>query len=101
MRCAFMSVRKRKWQSADGVDHEAWVVDYVDQSGKRRNKQFIRKKAADEFQTTVRNELRQGIHTADGASVTVKEAGDIWLADCKAVGLERTTIDAYRTHLEL
>jgi integrase len=96
-----MSVRKRKWKSADGLEHEAWVVDYVDQGGKRRNTQFYRKKAADEFETTVRNELRQGIHTADTASVTVSEAGDLWIANCTAAGLERTTVDAYRSHLEL
>jgi len=96
-----MSVRKRKWKSADGFEHEAWVVDYVDQGGKRRNKQFDRKKAADEFETTVRNELRAGIHTADSASVTVSEAGTRWLANCTAAGLERTTVDAYRQHVEL
>ena len=31
-----MSVRKRKWKTANGVECEAWVVDYVDQSGERR-----------------------------------------------------------------
>jgi integrase len=96
-----MSIRKRKWKSADGLEHEAWVVDYVDQGGKRRNKQFERKKEAEQFETTVRSELRAGIHTADGASVTVSQAGDRWIANCEKAGLERTTVDSYRQHLEL
>lgn len=96
-----MSIRKRKWKSADSVEHEAWVVDYVDLSGKRRNKQFDRKKIAEQFETTVRSELRAGVHTAESASVTVNEAGDRWIIDCEKAGLERTTIDSYRQHLEL
>jgi hypothetical protein len=31
-----MSIRKRVWKSA-GEDKTAWVVDYVDQYGKRRS----------------------------------------------------------------
>lgn len=96
-----MSVRKRKWKSANGLELEAWVVDYVDLGGKRRNKQFDRKKAADEFETTVRTELRAGIHTADSASISVGEASDRWIANCEKAGLERTTVDGYRTHVEL
>ncbi|GLR86539.1 tyrosine-type recombinase/integrase [Bradyrhizobium iriomotense] len=96
-----MSVRKRKWISPGGLEKEAWVVDYVDLRGKRRNKQFIRKKAADEFDTTVKGEMRAGTHTAETASITVNEAGDRWIANCENASLERTTVDAYRSHLEL
>lgn len=96
-----MSVRKRKWKSPNGLEQEAWVVDYVDLGGKRRNKQFDRKKAADEFDTTVRGELRAGIHTAETASIAVNEACDRWIANCEKAGLERTTVDSYRTHVEL
>lgn len=28
-----MSVRKRKWTTAKGVQREAWLVDYTDQHG--------------------------------------------------------------------
>lgn len=96
-----MSIRKRTWKAADGVEKTAWIVDYVDQSGKRRQKTFERKKNADSFDTTARNEVRLGIHTADSASITVGEAGDRWLAACTSAGLERTTIDAYRSHVNL
>ena len=30
-----MSVRKRTWNNTKGERQEAWIVDYVDQKGKR------------------------------------------------------------------
>jgi integrase len=65
-----MSVRKRKWKTASGVENEAWVVNYTDQTGKRRLKTF-EKKNADDFGATARNEVRIGIHTPDSSSITV------------------------------
>ncbi len=38
-----MSVRKRAWTTPRGEQKEAWVVDYVDQAGKRRLKTFAKK----------------------------------------------------------
>jgi integrase len=96
-----MSVRKRTWKSPDRTEKEAWVVDYVDQGGKRRLKTFARKKDADSFETTAKTEIKAGIHTADGSSITVGEAGDRWIAVCVKAGLERTTVDAYRSHVDL
>jgi integrase len=96
-----MSVRKRAWKNRKGVEQIAWVVDYVDQGGKRRLKTFMRKKSADSFDTTARNEVRAGIHTADSSSITVSKAGARWLAACENAGLERTTVDAYRSHVNL
>ncbi len=96
-----MSIRKRNWRSDEGVEKTAWVVDYVDQGGKRRLKTFERKKDADNFQATAKVEVKAGIHTAESASVTVAEAGERWIAACISAGLERTTIDAYRSHLDL
>ena len=94
-----MSVRKRAWITSKGEHKEAWVVDYVDQVGKRRMKTFARKKAADNFAATANVEIRAGVHTADGASITVAEAGKLWLETGANAGLERATIDAYRQHL--
>jgi integrase len=96
-----MSVRKRAWTTSRGVEKEAWVVDYVDQTGKRRLKTFAKKKAADNFEATANVEIRAGIHTADSASITVAEAGKLWLETGERAGLERTTLDAYRQHLRL
>ena len=45
-----MSVRKRAWKTSNGSRKEAWVVDYVDQRGKRHLKTFQRKKEAEDLQ---------------------------------------------------
>jgi len=96
-----MSIRKRTWKTGEGIEKAAWVVDYVDQGGKRRLKTFERKKDADDFHATAKVEIKAGIHTADSSSITVAEAGERWLAACTNAGLERTTIDAYRSHVHL
>jgi len=96
-----MSVRKRAWATSKGVEKEAWIVDYVDQTGKRRLKTFAKKKAADNFAATANVEIRAGIHTADSASITVAGAGKLWIETGERAGLERATIDAYRQHLRL
>ncbi|NJO33007.1 MAG: tyrosine-type recombinase/integrase [Rhodospirillales bacterium] len=46
-------------------------------------------------------EVREGIHVADRATVTVKEAGDFWLASVEADQLERSTREQYGGHLRL
>jgi len=96
-----MSVRKRAWKNRKGEEKTAWAVDYVDQGGNRHLKTFERKKDADDFHAKAKVEIKAGTHTADSASVTVAEAGERWLAACVNAGLERTTVDAYRSHVHL
>jgi integrase len=98
---ARMSIRRRKWKAASGEIRESWVVDYFDGAGKRRLKTFAKKKDADAFASTSKVEIRQGVHVADSASVTVAEAGRLWLAHSTANGLETSTTDQYRQHLDL
>lgn len=95
-----MSVRKRRWTS-NGAEREAWVVDYTDSHGKRRLKTFARKKEADEFEKRAGVEVLDGIHVADADTVTIGEAGKLWLQSGDAAGLERTSLDQRRQHLEL
>lgn len=95
-----MSVRKRTWTSK-GSEKSAWVVDYVDQHGKRRLKTFARKKDADAWNARATTEIGDGIHVADRATITVSEAGEKWLAAATNAGLERSTIAQYRQHLTL
>jgi hypothetical protein len=38
-----MSVRKRQWRAANGEIKTAWVCDYFDGNGKRRNETFATK----------------------------------------------------------
>ena len=95
-----MSVRKRTWQNRDG-SQGAWVVAYTDQAGKRRIRSFDRKRDADAYHASVSAELRTGLHVPDSQSVTVAEAGRLWLKSGEAAGLERATLAYYRQHLEL
>jgi hypothetical protein len=90
-----MSIRKRVWKTAKGIEEAAWVVDYADASGTRRLKTFDKKKKADAFAANAHVKIREGVHVADSASVTVAEAGTLWIASAEQNGLER----AYRCQL--
>lgn len=92
-----MSVRKRVLE--DGT--VAWQVDYRDGAGTRRHRQFRTKREADAFHARARTEVAAGVHTPDSASITVVEAADLWLDRCERDALERSTILAYRQHVEL
>jgi integrase len=94
-----MSVRKRKWTTSRGEAKEAWIVDYVDH-GKRCQKTFAKKKVADAWYTTTKVEIRNGVHTPDSASITVKEAGELWIKAAEK-DLERATVACYRQYLDL
>ena len=96
-----MSIRKRTWTNGRGEEKTAWVVDYVDAKGARRLKTFRLKKEADAFSLTARTEVREGVHVADRDTVTVKEAGDLWIASATAVGLERSSVEDYKRTLRL
>ncbi|WP_378948025.1 tyrosine-type recombinase/integrase [Mesorhizobium sp. ANAO-SY3R2] len=95
-----MSIRRRTWTTAKGVEKTAWICDYTDIQGKRRLKTFRLKKNADTFAATAKIEVRDGTHVADSASATVKEAGELWI---KAAGrrVERGTLVQYQQHLDL
>jgi len=98
-----MSVRKRVWTTSKGIEKEAWVVDYVDkvEGGKRRLKSFEKKKDAAAYAAAASVEVREGVHTADSASITIAKAGEFWIAMAERNGLERSTVEAYRQHLNL
>src|ERR1700730_9365827 len=94
------SIRKRIWNSR-GVERSAWVVDYSDQSGKRRLKTFVTRKEADVWATTALFEVKQGIHTPTSASITVADCGDRWLEHCVAERLEYSTVRQRQQHVTL
>lgn len=94
------SIRKRKW-THKGVEGEAWVLDYVDNAGKRRQKTFDKKKDADKERLRIESEVAAGIHVAASATIKVAEACDRFLDDCerrRRVGDRMTgeTIRGYR-----
>ena len=92
-----MSVRKRTLPGGG----TAWLVDYRDNTGIRRARQFGTKREADAFNVLARSELAAGTHTADGASITVRKAGELWIARCERDKLEAATLLDYRQHLKL
>jgi integrase len=92
-----MSIRKRTWRTPQtGELREAWIVDFVDQSGQRRNKNFERKRDAEAYEATVRVNIARGIHSH--SRMTVAQAGQLWLDDVDG-RLERSTVESYRQHL--
>ncbi|NEJ95270.1 site-specific integrase [Rhizobium leguminosarum] len=93
-----MSVRKRTW-TGHGVQKEAWIVTYFDIKGVKRQKTFARKREADAFASKTDTEVREGVHIADRESVSVKTAGELWIATGEGEGLERSTLDQRRRHL--
>jgi len=94
-----MSVRKRRWETSKGEEREAWLVSYTDGQGSRCFATFAKKKDADDFHATVRVDVKRGTHVSPSKSITLREAGEQWLAKCDADGLERTTRDSYAQHL--
>lgn len=96
-----MSVRKRRWIDPKGIEKEAWVAAYTDSQGVRRLKTFQRKKDADAFEANATVQVAEGTHVPDSVSVSVATAAEKWLASCTSAGLERSTIDMYRNHVEL
>lgn len=96
-----MSIRKRTWKTKDGTK-TAWVVDYKDQSGKRRLKTFDKKKdATNWWDGQASYEIKQGTHTPESTSITVAEAGENWIKRAELEGREASTIRQYRQHVEL
>ena len=90
------SIRKRTWLAPDGSERQSWQVDYKDAAGKRRSKQFAKKRDADAHLDAVKRELHDGTHTHHRDSITVSEAADLLVAHAEANDLERSTIDRYR-----
>jgi hypothetical protein len=89
------TIRKRSWKTRKGEVKSAWVADYSDQNGNRHLKTFETKKAADAWLLKARSEVRDGTHTPDSASLTIAEAGKLYLERCATEGLERGSRRAY------
>lgn len=93
------TVRKRTWTNKVG-EKTAWVTDYFDQAGRRHIKTFETKKAAVAWLDEAKIEVKRGVHTPENSSITVTEAGELWLAQSAADGLEASTTRQYRQHLD-
>src|SRR5262245_44072459 len=95
-----MSVRKRKWKTANGDEREAWVVRYADQQGKWRLKTFGTKKRPMIGGSPPCMKSNKAF-TPASVSKTVGETWELWIEDCEASGLEKSTIRQRRQHLKI
>jgi integrase len=95
-----MAVRQREWTTSKGKRRSAWVVDYFDANGKRRRKAFKTKRAADDWRSETKVDLKQGTHIADSVSPTIAEAGKLWIAKCEEDGLEASSVELYQGYLD-
>lgn len=95
------AIRKRVWTTPTGEEKTAWLVDYRDSAGKRRAKQFARKRDAEAWSTQAAWEVSKGVHTADSQSITVAQAADLWIQAAEAKDRERSTIKQYKEWAEL
>jgi integrase len=86
------TIRKYRWATARGEPREAWQVDFRDQDGRRRHKQFRLKEDADAYLVKTRNQVAEGTYTPESTSPTIREAAGAWVARARADDLERSTI---------
>lgn len=99
------TVRKRTWTSGGNVK-SAWVADYFDQTGKRHIKTFARQTDAKSWLGDAMGQVKEGTHTPEARSITVKEAAEVWYRACKAgrggrEPVEPHTLRSYRNHVDL
>lgn len=91
------TIRKRTLPSGE----VRWLADYRDVRGKRRAKQFERRKDADAWLTKAKREVQLGLHVAESDSLTISEVADLWLERAERKGLEPSTTAQYRQHVDL
>lgn len=96
-----MSVRKRLWKTSKGEPRETWIVDYVDQSGKRHIETFSRKADAEARHDRLKTDIRDGKHVPIGKNESVADLCDVWIKNAEAQGRERSTLKQYREHVRL
>jgi integrase len=93
------TIRRRAWKTASGAQRESWQCDFVDAQGKRRHRQFAKKRDADRWLLEARQQVERGTFTPDSSSITVGEAAELWLERCSQNELETATLTQYRGHV--
>jgi len=98
------SIRKRTYYKGTPKEKQVWIVDYFStdhKSGKlkRHIETFKLQRDAKARRDEIAGEVEKGIHTPKRESVTVAEAGDLWIGQAEIDKLERSTIRQYRQHL--
>jgi integrase len=99
------TVRKRIYHEGTPKEKQVWIVDYFspgkDGKPRRHIKTFELQREAKAELTRINGEIEKGIHTPDRESVTVADAGQLWIKQAELDGLERSTVRQYGQHLDL
>jgi integrase len=98
------TVRKRPYHKGTPNERQVWVVDYFspDKTGqqKRHIETFEFKREAEARRKEIDAEVEKGIHTPKRQSITVADAGELWIKQAEIDDLERSTVRQYRQHLD-
>jgi integrase len=98
-------VTKRVWTTKAGEQHSAWQADYFSPGAngerQRHSKTFKTRREAVAWLAHTVVEIRQGVHCPAHKSPTVLQAGEAWIKQAEADGLERSSVMQYRQHLDL
>ncbi|MCH7807305.1 MAG: site-specific integrase [Proteobacteria bacterium] len=94
-------IRKRKLVSNKGkTTRWVYLVDYRPPGDKRRAKQFPTRREAEAWMHQAMVDIKDGLHVPDSKSVTLKDAGKMWLGAVEFTRQRRSaTIKQYKTHL--
>jgi len=95
-----MVASKRIWTTPSGEPREAWVVRYYHE-GKYRLKTFEREREAKDWEAQMKVDQKNGLHRPERTSITIRQAGALWLATCHAEKLEPEAIRKYDGHLRV
>jgi integrase len=100
-----MSIRKRKWTASRGKG-EAWIAT-IPTRERDENKRIVRVTKAFRTQAEAKAWVAEstvgvaaGTFVPTSKSITVEEAGRLWLARVEGDGRERSTLKAYRIHCQ-
>ena len=97
-------ITKRTWRTAGGDSRTGWRVDFIDQNGERRRRQFRTKREADAFLVEARAQASNGAYVHAPGSSTVATAMAEWLKHLKlrlGVDLEKKTLVDYQGKIRL
>ena len=89
------------WSTSEGKACSAWQASYTDASGRRRTKQFVKKREAEIWLSQTRVEVVDGTHVPERVSISIAEMADKWLGRLRQDGRERSTLKSYEEIVRL
>ncbi len=97
-------LRKRSWINPKGEHKKAWVFDWLDNSGNRQRKQFVRKRDANAFRITIESQLLTGTYRANAQDMSVIDLSKLYFAHCqermeRGERMTRHNFAVYRGHI--